>query len=376
MSPVQSAIARRLNSHDIKIGTDRSVYVYGAGNLGRELVSLLLGKGFRINAVIDQRGSSVGPIHGVKVIDPVELRSIYSSDIPEATCLISIFNWNVDCVKISNGLKDCFKHVISFPKILWHFHEDMGDRYWLTAPEYYDNFASEIDEVYSMLADDRSREVLLNNLQFRLRGEFDDQLLPEIGDSYFPRDIPRWIEPLRLMDCGAFDGDTIRQIASTDYSIEAFAAFEPDSSNFKKLVVAANDFRNLRPECKERIVLPCGVSNATETLSFNSGLGMASQLSSDGNITIQCVGIDEVLPDFRPTLIKMDIEGAEREALLGCRRTIEQFRPGLAICLYHKPDDLWKIPLAIREMVSGTGRFYIRSHAYNGFELVLYWQPY
>ena len=49
----------------------------------------------------------------------------------------------------------------------------------------------------------------------------------------------------------------------------------------------------------------------------------------------------------------MDIEGAEYEALLGARGTISKYRPGLAISLYHRPADLWQIPLLINEMLGG-----------------------
>jgi FkbM family methyltransferase len=375
MSPIKSILERGEKTTEIKIGSDIPVYIYGAGNIGRELVALLRGKGYRISAIIDQRGSSIGSIDGIDVFDLQELLRSSASDAKEAICLISIFNPNVDCARISLELKRYFNTVISFPKVLWHFHHEMGDRYWLTIPEYYDNFASEIDEVYSMLADDRSREVLLNNLKFRLEGEYNDLVHPDLTGQYFPSDIPRWMEPLRLMDCGAYDGDTIRKLASSDYSTDAFVAFEPDLLNFNKLVATSVEYRNLRPACKERIILPCGVSNATKTLSFNSGFGAASQICSVGDISIQCVAIDEILPDFRPNLIKMDIEGAELDALHGCRGTIDRFRPGLAICVYHKPNDIWTIPFAIREMVAGTGKYYMRSHCYNGFDLVLYWQP-
>jgi hypothetical protein len=70
----------------------------------------------------------------------------------------------------------------------------------------------------------------------------------------------------------------------------------------------------------------------------------------------------------------MDIEGAEPDALRGAERTIRRYRPALAISLYHAPDHLWEIPL----WIAGLGldyRMYMRGHAHNGFELVMYCLP-
>ena len=83
------------------------------------------------------------------------------------------------------------------------------------------------------------------------------------------------------------------------------------------------------------------------------------------------VSIDDVLPSFRPSFIKMDIEGAEIEGLIGARRTIAEFKPDLGICVYHASDHLWKIPLLIKSW-DLPYTFHLRSHGNNGFDLVLY----
>ena len=67
----------------------------------------------------------------------------------------------------------------------------------------------------------------------------------------------------------------------------------------------------------------------------------------------------------------MDIEGSEYEALLGAKDTIYSSKPNLAICLYHKPNDLYEIPLLINSWNLGY-KFYLRMHSYSAFDLVLY----
>jgi hypothetical protein len=69
----------------------------------------------------------------------------------------------------------------------------------------------------------------------------------------------------------------------------------------------------------------------------------------------------------------MDIEGAELEALKGARETIEKYHPGLAISVYHKPEDIWVIPQWINEI--GGYDFYLRPHAHSTFDTVCYAIP-
>lgn len=81
--------------------------------------------------------------------------------------------------------------------------------------------------------------------------------------------------------------------------------------------------------------------------------------------------MDEALPGFAPSFIKMDIEGAEARALDGARRTIARHRPRLAISAYHQPGDLWNLLRQIRSWDLGY-RFHLRGHSFNGFDTVLY----
>jgi hypothetical protein len=110
-------------------------------------------------------------------------------------------------------------------------------------------------------------------------------------------------------------------------------------------------------------------------LSFDTGKGEASAASLGGGSVIQCVSFDEAIPTFMPNLIKMDIEGAEYDALLGARQIIKEHTPGLAVSLYHRPEHLWQLPMLVESMVPGKYKFYTRSHAMNDFDLVLYAIP-
>jgi len=84
-------------------------------------------------------------------------------------------------------------------------------------------------------------------------------------------------------------------------------------------------------------------------LGLSANQGEASHLTTDSSsgTIIQCVALDDTLIGWHPTYIKMDIEGAEYDALLGAERLIRSYKPVLAICVYHRPQDIWEIPQLI-----------------------------
>jgi FkbM family methyltransferase len=260
--------------------------------------------------------------------------------------------------------------------------KELGDRYWLTGRQFYRRFTTEIGQVYELWADETSRETYLDTLEFRVGGDYRVLPEPDLANQYFPADLPAWREPIRLVDCGAYDGDTIGSFLKAGLSLQAVAAFEPDQGNFRKL---ARFVASPEGTVEEAVLWPCGVSSSTAQLSFASERGEASSLSAGGSLTVQCVSLDEALPAFAPTLIKMDVEGAESDALQGARRIIAEHHPGLAICVYHRPEDLWQVPMLVDQLAKAGGqdhasasasyKYYLRSHAYNSFELVFYAVP-
>jgi hypothetical protein len=83
------------------------------------------------------------------------------------------------------------------------------------------------------------------------------------------------------------------------------------------------------------------------------------------------VALDDVLPRFAPTFIKLDIEGAEIRALRGAAEMIQVHRPRVAACVYHLPGHLWEVPEYLRELLP-ENRLFLRYHGFNGFDAVAY----
>lgn len=117
------------------------------------------------------------------------------------------------------------------------------------------------------------------------------------------------------------------------------------------------------------ILIPCALYKEKAVLNFSSiGAGTSSIGAVEG-IQINADSIDARCPDA--TFIKMDIEGAEMDALYGAKETIIRNKPKLAICIYHKPEHLFEIPLLIHTWVPEY-KLYIRHHSDRECESVVY----
>jgi FkbM family methyltransferase len=119
-------------------------------------------------------------------------------------------------------------------------------------------------------------------------------------------------------------------------------AFEPDPALAGRLAAAVAGLpRGLRDRV---VVRRAAVAAASGALRFTGDGTPGSRVATAGELTIDAVRLDDVVADGpAPTFIKMDVEGAEVDALLGARTTIARVRPILAVCVYHLQDDLQRI---------------------------------
>lgn len=143
-------------------------------------------------------------------------------------------------------------------------------------------------------------------------------------------------------------------------------AFEPDNLSFLKCkkVIESNLIKNVE-------LINSGAWSCTDEVFFKSCGSGISTISKTGDTHINVVSIDEVLNGKKVTFIKMDIEGSELEALRGAKNTIINYHPKLAVCIYHKPEDIIEIPLFLKSLVSDY-KFYIRHYTQSASETVLY----
>lgn len=159
--------------------------------------------------------------------------------------------------------------------------------------------------------------------------------------------LPGWI----VLDVGAYKGETALWLARELGPGGRVVAFEPAAST--RTVLQANIARNASPAMAGIEVVPTAAGARSGRMGFVSTAQAASQLSSAGDVLVDVTTIDETVDREhldRVNFIKMDIEGAEVDALQGARRTLQMFAPALAICVYHKPRDLPDIVGLVHEI--------------------------
>jgi len=189
------------------------------------------------------------------------------------------------------------------------------------------------------------------------------------GTQYFDR---AYFKPQKnefFIDAGGFDGLSTKCFFKwlLDYKIDGKSVvFEPNPILYDECKKKLKDYDNVK-------IVNKGLWHKKEMLKFRKVEGEGSHIDPEGEEIIEVTSLDEYLKyEKEPvTFIKMDIEGAELNALKGAEQTIKKYKPKLAICIYHKPEDVWEIPNLLLEFVPDY-QFYIGHYSLGNTETVLY----
>jgi FkbM family methyltransferase len=351
------------------------LFLYGAGNMGKKLYHQLAANNVAIAGFLDRNphieleNISV-PVH--RPDDPAlsEIRG-------RCTVVLSgLFPLRV-CNEIKTRLHELgFCNVYALHEV--NFHPLNGESIQKLIfddahkkTESIEKYREKLEQAFSLLAGEADRSLFLSLLEANLTMDFTRLPAPQdISLQYLGQDIPERIDFSRFVDCGGYDGDSFRQITAQGHSIKTLVAFEPQADLLRSY---ASSLEASASPPDEAFLYPCGVYSETTQLRFsaNKDAPSSARLNAAGDIVIQCVRLDEVLHGTSPTLIKMDIEGAETAALRGAEKIIRQQGPGLAICVYHRFSDLWEVPNLIHGMRDDY-RYYLRNYNFLGLETVLY----
>lgn len=191
------------------------------------------------------------------------------------------------------------------------------------------------------------------------------------SSQYFDVFVPH--EQETFVDCGCYDGSTAYRFAGWcaegGMTYDKIWSFEPDAGSYEKCKRILHSLEH----CK---LFPYGISDKNGTVSFmangheNARIARKSD-NKEGLQTIDVICLDEFLKNERVTFIKMDIEGAEYDALKGSARIIREQKPRLAISAYHSLDHIIEIPELLLSLRPDY-RFYLRHYSMLANEIVLY----
>ncbi len=242
-----------------------------------------------------------------------------------------------------------------------------------------ENNEKRIFECYDLLEDEKSKRVFEKVLFNRMAHGYktiEYATISEQGEYFAPKGAYVLGENEYYLDVGAYIGDSIENFLETvRYKFNKISALEIDPYNYSLLSEKVNGYEikiKDRIECINR-----GAWNENTNVVCNNVNGISCTIvkeKQENVVEYHCDKIDELLHDQTVTLIKMDIEGAEMEALEGARGIIENQTPKLSICIYHKLEDFWEIPLLIKEMVPDY-HIAIRHHSvYNSGTVCYAWK--
>jgi FkbM family methyltransferase len=228
--------------------------------------------------------------------------------------------------------------------------------------------AERVKQVAELFYDDESKKTFNKMINFRQTGKKSDYISHGRQTQYFINDFFTYGKNEVFIDCGAYDGDTVEnflKLPNMDY--EQIIAFEPCAEKFKLIEKKLNDHRI--------ILINAGVYSKDGELYFFEGIVSEVSTGSKEETSVKVKAIDNLENLKKVTFIKMDIEGAEMEALKGAKNTILRDKPRLAISIYHSDDDMIRIAEWIHATVPEY-KLYCRHHSLYPFvfETILYAQ--
>jgi FkbM family methyltransferase len=330
----------------------KPLVLFGAGTAGETMLTELSKLDICVSCFGDNdAGKQHTKFYGLDVLSPGELAEKYKG----AVVIVSIGGPAASAVEQQLKAYGCFERII--------------DNFYCPSEFYdYEKYvrfnANAFEIVYDFLADDKSRDVLVARLNGMISNNtvFPAHLVD--SEQYFDKDIVRFKQGEVFLDAGSFEGETAIEFAGIAPDYKKIICMEPEKGNFDVLLK-----NTVALERTEHYRL--GAWSCKASFHFKSS-GFASRISDDdGNETIEVASIDEMFSNEEITFIKMDIEGAEIQALKGARETIKRCKPRMAVCVYHKREDMLAIPFLLKS-INSDYNIYFRHYGPSVYETVCY----
>lgn len=218
-------------------------------------------------------------------------------------------------------------------------------------------YAVQLQQAYAQLADEQSKKVFSAVLNYKLSGKISYLFACDTERHQDLKEIFDWTLASSYLDLGAYNGDTVQEYLALAMQPEQIIAVEPDRRNCRKLRATAESLQ------QSWEIHECGIWDKVGELAFSDSGGRQSSFCSTHKNTVAVNTIDNIVQNREIGYIKMDVEGAEKQALAGGTITIQSSKPQMFIAAYHYDNDLWQLPLIIKELVSEY-KIYLRKHPY------------
>ena len=344
----------RSKLQQLVLNDNKKIIIFGAGDVGKTVLSILEQNYKKAYAFCDNYKSGFYFETSVPILLPDDLVDSHN----DAIVIIA-----VSSKQISDAMYD---QIVGLGFSDTSIVRSYGDCF-LSFTSIKTNFLDGFRWAYHFFSDQESKNIILSRIRGYLFG-FDMEYLPW-QDIYFPKDIFELSNQEVFIDAGAYDAAiSLDLIGRTKGHFKGIYAFEADHDNYLVTRDRLAQYSNTK-------VIYAGLWHANGTISFISGEGQGSKVDADGASKIPAVALDEFFQDIDikeyPTFIKMDIEGSEKAAILGAKKIIQLVRPKLAISVYHRPEDIYELPMLINS-INSDYRFALRHYTKGYLETVLY----
>ena len=327
------------------------VCIYGTGNACERILEQFEQRGIFCSGIFASDSFARGQIfHGYKVetLSQIEQRL---GDI-------------VVCCAFGSSLPDVMrqirdiaaKHKLVFPDLPVAGDELFSKRVLL-------EMFTDVQNMSKLFADDLSVQTFINVLKFKITGDI--SFLDNVFSSDKTADIIALGDDEIYADLGAYTGDTAEEfIQSVGGKYKRIYTFEPDKRNFRKCVRRLMKYDNIT------MINACAWCTCGQQ-RFSQSSGRQSKVGDNGTL-IAAKTLDSAVGSDGCTLIKYDVEGAEREALAGSEKTITRFQPQLAVSVYHRPYDMLELTKYVHKFLPNH-RLYLRQIPYYpAWDTILY----
>jgi FkbM family methyltransferase len=370
LGPAAGLTPRESGTFDALAKGATDAVIFGSGALGRILLTACRASGVKVVAFADNNRTVQGTaIEGLPVMSPADAVARCNES---AWFLIGVFN---SAAPMRQLRELGAKRIVPYPAFYWKFVSTIPWAPGIELPSRIVADAAAMRAGYACLDDDRSREEFAAQIAWRCTLDYARLPAADPGaDIYFAPDLVRLGDDEVMVDCGAFDGDSVRLFAGrVNGRFKHIYACEPDEKNRRAFGAYLDGLPSAQ---RDRVtVLPYAVGAKDGVVYFNTSGTAGSHMTADATTdAIDCRTLDTLMADALPTFIKMDIEGAEPDALGGAAATLKRARPILAVCAYHVSEHLWTLPAIIKAAVPDY-RISLRRYAEECWEMVYYAVP-
>ena len=323
--------------------TDKPVVMYGMGNGADKIIDVLDRYGVTVSDFFASDGFVRGhSFHGKRVLSFSEVKEKYQDFI----ILLSFGTCRSEVLDIIYSLDRNFE--LYAPDVPVAGEE-------LFNFEFFAEHKNELERARDLLADERSKEIFDCVINYRLTGKIGFLRSAVTAKSEVFEDILEVGKCRNYVDAGAYTGDTIRELYSFGAHPDRVTALEPDPKTFKKLAKYAEEDPKVIP-------VNAGAWSKDTELLFNVEGNRNSGVSEKGT-AVRMVALDSIESAHGADYIKYDVEGSEREALLGTREIISRSSPALMVALYHRSRDIYDLVQLVHEIDPGY-KLYVRRFEY------------